>query len=305
MDIRQATLNDTGAISTLFRAGIGAWQRLNAQGRGEDVPYESLTIYERWLHGGPWMSIETSAIMLNHLLLGAGLPLVAVKNDQVIGYLEAYPQIEGEPFGAHLHIAHLLADDSATQDALLDGAIEAAKTRKLHQVTFDHMLNEIASRRYEVKSLACLRRYSLSARTGQVFYRAVDHPDATVSQIEGWSMPVGRLTSSRHQWETLWTSIWETMPEMKLHRMRRMHFSSGQDAFIFCQQQLYDPRSADIHIWTLKGLAPSMITALRDWTHREGYRNLSLLVTESAAKALGTDAEADVYTLETFAISLR
>jgi hypothetical protein len=306
MEIRQAGLDDTAAISTLFRAGIGAWQRLNAQGRGEDVPYEALTLYERWLHGGAWMSIETSAILLNHLLLGAGLPLVAVKEGQVVGYAEAYPHTEGEPFGAHVHIAHLLSNDEQTADELLDAVLEAAKARKHPLVTFNLPLQETAARRYEIQSLLCQRRFSLSARQGQVFYRAVDHADANPAQIEGWSMPVGRLTSARHQWEMLWPRIWQTMPEMQTRKPRRLRFSAGvQDAFIFCEQQLYDPRSADIHIWTLRGLAPGLVTALRDWAHREGYRTLWMVATENTAKALGTEAETDVFMQETYGISLR
>lgn len=49
-------------ISALFRARIGVWQRLDETGRVEDMPYEALTLVERWLHGGAWMSIETGAI---------------------------------------------------------------------------------------------------------------------------------------------------------------------------------------------------------------------------------------------------
>jgi hypothetical protein len=305
MDIRQAGLDQTGAISALFRRDIGAWQRFN-NGRVEDVPYEALTIYERWLHGGAWMSIETSAIFLNYLLLGAGLPLVAVNDGQVVGYIEAYNNVEGEPFGTHLHVAHLLADDDPAADALLDAVIETAKQRKCQFVTFSQPIADIVIRRYEFTSLSCLRRYSLPARTGQVFYKAVDHFDASATQIEGWSMPVGRLTSARHEWETLMPRIWETMPEMRQRKAHRLRFSAGvQDSFIFCQQQLYDPRSADVSIWTLKGLAAGTVTALRDWAHREGYRTLRMPVTEDAAKALGAEAEADIFTQETYAISLR
>jgi hypothetical protein len=68
VEVRQAGLDDTGAITALFGARIPIWQRINKQGQVEDVPYAQLTIYERWLHGGPWMSIETCAVLLNHLL---------------------------------------------------------------------------------------------------------------------------------------------------------------------------------------------------------------------------------------------
>lgn len=306
MNIRQAVLDDTAAISERFRAEIGTWQRLVEQGRVEDVAYEALTVYERWLHGGAWMSIETSAIFLNHLLLGAGLPFVAEKDGRVVGYAEVYHNVESAPFGTHLHIAHLLSDDEATADALLEVVRETARVRKCRQVTFGYAAVDTAKRHYEVESLVTLRRYSLPARTGQVFYRAVDHANADPAQIEGWTMPVGRLTSARHQWELLMPRIWDTLPQIRARRTHRLHLAAGgQDGYIFCQQQLYDPRSADLHIWTLKGLAAATVTALRDWAHREGYRTLWLTVADNAVPALGADAEADAFLVETYAIPAR
>src|SRR5512139_2051816 len=104
--IREASLDDTQAISGLFRSRISAWQRLSAQGQVEDVPYDALTIYERWLHGGPWMSVETAALHLSHLLRGAGMPFVVESGGVVVAYAEAYHGVEPAPFGDHLHLAH-------------------------------------------------------------------------------------------------------------------------------------------------------------------------------------------------------
>src|SRR5688572_26029716 len=97
MRVRLATLQDTSAISHLFCARVGRWQRLDAQGRGEDVPYEALTLYERWSHGGPWLSIETAAIWLNQLLGGAAIPLVLEDDNGLIGYAELYANDESDP----------------------------------------------------------------------------------------------------------------------------------------------------------------------------------------------------------------
>src|SRR5438105_2932338 len=108
INIRQACLDDTQAISALFRAPINVWQRLNERGQVQDVDYSALTIYERWLHGGPWMSVETGAIQLSHVLRGAGAALVAELNGQVCAYAEAYHNIEPSPFGDNLSLAHLI-----------------------------------------------------------------------------------------------------------------------------------------------------------------------------------------------------
>ena len=62
MRVRQATLDDTQQIVALFSGRVPVWQRLGERGQVEDLPYDALTIYERWLHGGAWMSLETGAI---------------------------------------------------------------------------------------------------------------------------------------------------------------------------------------------------------------------------------------------------
>ncbi|MBZ0289637.1 MAG: N-acetyltransferase, partial [Anaerolineae bacterium] len=120
IQVRSAALDDTLAISALWRSHITVWQRVNAQGQVEDVPYEALTIYERWLHGGPWMSAETGAIHLSGLLRGAGVPLVVESAGQVVGYGEAYHGVEPAPFGNHLHVAHLVVHTGHDYDGLQD-----------------------------------------------------------------------------------------------------------------------------------------------------------------------------------------
>jgi hypothetical protein len=47
-----------------------------------------------------------------------------------------------------------------------------------------------------------------------------------------------------------------------------------------------------------------MVTALRDWMHREGFRTLLLTVTAETAPTLGPDAEPDGYAVETYCLTL-
>lgn len=306
IDVRRAGLDDSGAVSALFCARIPVWQRINPQGQVENVPYEALTVYERWLHGGPWMSIETCAILLNHLLMGAGVALVAVEQARVTGYVEAYHSIEPEPFGRSLHIAQLIADDPNVERALLEGLNGQAKALKCQHVTVTRVGGSSPyDERYHVEPLSMVRRYNLPARQGQIFYRAVEHLNADPAQINGWCMPVGRFDCSRQHWEMLWSPKWETIPEMRQRRTARRHFSAaGQDAFMFCREHLYDPRSAEIYLWTPKPLSLQLVSAVRDWSHREGYRTLVMAVDEANVAALGADAEDDGYMQETCTLTL-
>lgn len=311
--VRQARLDDAQAISAVFRAHIHTWQRINENGQVEDVPYNSLTIYERWLHGGAWMSVETGAIHLSHLLRlnGAALPVVAEIDGRVLAYTEAYTGHEPPPYGNHLHVTnptlHPDYAEAGLDSAMIDYLIEQARTLKCQQVTASFALAEFKElyTRHGFKPLTIQRRFSLPARTGQGFYRTTESLDADANRIKGWHMPVGRLGSARQQWETLWPGTWDSMPEMRRQRAHRLHFNAaGQEALIFCQQQLYVPRSADVYAWSPKPLTPQLLTALRDWAHRESYRTLVMLVPEDTIKTLGADAEPDGYIQETYAASL-
>lgn len=310
--VRLAGLDDTKAISRLFCAAVPVWQRLDDQGRVEDLPYDALTIYERWLHGGPWMSIETSAIFLSHLLRGAGIPFVAqAENGEIVGYTESYVHVEPAPFGKHWHLAHLInhEDQHHVKSALLDYAEKEAARKGCERLTagFSRYDQETAAfyRSAGFSSLTSVKSYVLPAQTGQSFYKTTDHPGADAAQIHGWHMSVGRMTSARHHWETLWPALWDAIPQITHHKTHRLHFSAaGQEAFVCCQQHLYDPRSADIHCWSPKPLTTQLLTAIRDWAHRESYRRLVFSVPDSLTKVLGADIESTPYQQEIYAKSL-
>lgn len=308
--VRQARLDDAQVVSGLFRAHIQTWQRMDANGQVQDVPYEALTIYERWLHGGAWMSVETGAIHLSHLLRGAGLPLVAELDGRVLAYTEAYAGNEPAPFGNHLHVANPTLHpnaDAGLDDALIIYTLDQAKALKCQQVTVSFALPElkVLYERHSFHPLAIVRRFSLPARTGQGFYRTTERLDEDAARITGWFMPVGRLGSARQQWEMLWPRTWDAIPEIKQRHTHRLHFNAaGQEALVWCQQPLYIPRSAEISCWSPKPLTAQLLTAIRDWAHREGYRTLMMAVAEDTIKTLGTEAEPDGYVQETYAISI-
>lgn len=309
--IRQARLDDTAAISILFRSHIPTWQRLNPQGQVEDVPYEALTIYERWLHGGAWMSVETGAIHLSHLLRGAGVPLVAEVDGRVEAYTALYPGVEPEPFGRNLGMdqptAHPDYAGADLESALLATACEQAEARKYRRVLVHVTLPEWKAfyERHRLSERAMVRRYTLPARTGQGFYQTGEHLDPDPAQIQGWHMPIGCSASARQQWETIWPRTWDAIPEMRQRRTHRIQFNaSGQEAFVCCQQQLYVERNADVYCWSPRPLTKQLLTAIRDWSHREGYRTLVMAVTDETAKTLGTEAEPDGFSLSVYGLDV-
>lgn len=305
LTIRQAILDDAAAISGLFRARIPAWQRLTASGAVETVGYDALTVYERWTHGGPWMSIETASIALARLLHGVGLALVAEREGAIVGYLEAYPGYEPNPFGAHLHLAHVvtapdLTDADEVADSLLRRASEVAShlPGKRLTVALASDTGEDAQfyRQRGFVGLASVRRYVVPTKAGQGFYQVNEHTSSGVGQIEGWQMPVGRVESASMLWESVWVSIWEVIPQLAERGIQRVRLTaSGQEMLLCAQPVPHDPRILDIWAWSARPLTGVLLTAVRDWAHRQRFRALRLVIDSETARLLGDEAEADPF----------
>ena len=309
--VRAAQLEDSERIAALAQGQVGAWQRWDDAGRVEDVSYSMLTIYERWLHGGAWMSLETAAIHLGRLLLGAGVALVAEMDGVMVGYAEAYPGTEPEPFGAHMHLAGLIVQEDARSqdvgDALYAALVERARALKCARLTTTPIAGEAALllfQRSDATAVAKLQRFSLATRTGQGLYQAVPETATDARQIAGWAMPSGRTTSAREQWEMLWQPTWDVLPEIRARTQRLRFSASGHEAFVVFQRGLFDSRRADVYCWSPRGLSAALLMALRDWAHREGYRTLTLLVLDNAAKSLGAEAEADGYVQDVLSLEV-
>ncbi|NJE84720.1 GNAT family N-acetyltransferase [Thermococcus sp. CX2] len=105
MNVRIATLEDVAGIVDVHRSGIERWLKREG-GRVEEAHYEELSVSERYLHGGPWMSIESCAVHLNNLLLEGQIAVVAEVDGRIVG--EAELLISEEPVhGEITKIAHL------------------------------------------------------------------------------------------------------------------------------------------------------------------------------------------------------
>lgn len=299
MAFRIAKLEDTTAICELFCRTIVKWQRLDANGIAQDVPYQALTIYERWLHGGAWTSLETGVLWLSHLLRGAGVPIVLFDaTGLLVGYAELFPSEEPAPFGKHSAIGMFLVHPEApphTQSELLNALVHHADSPlSVSLSAYDE--DSIAFYRlhgfYENQSI---KRYTISTQSGQGFYKTTDHPLADFQQIKGWGMPIGRTSSARYHWEAEWAGVWSAIPELAQQRTNRLKISvSTQEAFLYIKAHLYEPRTADVLCWSNKAFSASLLVALRDWASRSGYRHLTVWATETVAKLFDNSAEASL-----------
>ncbi|ASJ02497.1 GNAT family acetyltransferase [Thermococcus profundus] len=89
--IRKATLDDVKGI-------------VNVHTAGEEL--SGLSVRERYLRGGPWMSVETCSVHINALLLDGQYPIVAELDGRIVGEAEVF--LSEEPIKGEIkRIAHL------------------------------------------------------------------------------------------------------------------------------------------------------------------------------------------------------
>jgi hypothetical protein len=300
MQVRPATLDDTRDIVTLFTATIPKWQRINAQGHVEDVPYDGLTIYEQWLHGGAWMSLETAVIWLNHILSGYGRAYIIEIDGDIVGYAEAFFNDEVQPMGKHLYVSQMQLQDTCADDmhqALADAIMDDART--VGKLSVSYAEYDSAQARYYRQYFGTneamrLSRYTMSAQTGQSFYKASEYHNADPKQIQGWEMSIGRTTSPRSLWEREWAQHWQAIPQITQHTKHRLSINAaGHEAIVCYHQQLYNTRAADVYCWSPKKLSSQLIVAIRDWGHRAGYRSLNITLPPESAILMPAEATQD------------
>lgn len=82
--VRAAGLDDVAGIHEVHRSDVSEWRRLDGT-RGE---FERLSVLERYLNGGPWMSPESCAVYVNELILAATPPIIALRDGRVLGEME-------------------------------------------------------------------------------------------------------------------------------------------------------------------------------------------------------------------------
>ncbi len=307
--VRTATLDDAAAITAIHTSHIERWQRLNAQGQVEDVPYAKLTVYERWLHGGPWMTVEMGAVYLTHLLRGAGTPLVAEIDGAVLANAEVYRSVEPKPFGDHLNVSvlHVHRDHTGAGlgSALLERILVLGRELGCARVTTTQPEAPDFYAKFGFRTIASLQNMTFPVKSGQVFYQATPHPADDPAQIQGWMMPLGRYQSARQEWVTRWTDLWIGVPEIQARRIERFRFTMGPaNFFVMYEASSYDSRRAQVRVWTSTALTGPMLTAISDRAHKIGFRRLDAYVVSSQPVPLGPDAEPDGYPLDVWGVAL-
>lgn len=294
--VRQATLADAASISALHKATIGTWHRRTPDGEWVPAPYEELTLFERWLNGGPWASVEMCAVHLANLLRGTdGIPLVAELDGQVRAEAEVFIGREPEPFGYHINLSKFIVHpdfaDAGLSSALLTYIVQIGQAIRCKRITVaDGEANAALYEHHQFSRAHTGQQIVLPAREGRVFYQASDLKSFDPAQIEGWYMPLGRYQNARQEWDRMAPGFWNSVPEIVEIETARLHFVvTGQEAYALMQQDRDQPERVHAFVWTKRPIKGLLMMTLCDWALRHDYREIVTFVWDFTLPLLEMD----------------
>jgi GNAT superfamily N-acetyltransferase len=311
--VRLATLADTLAITEIHKSDVAQWERISADGSLTPTAYDALSLYERWQHGGAWMSVETCAVHLHRLLSGAGFPLVAELDGVVLAEAEVYENFEAAPFGHYLDLAIIATRSDHQREglgtALVNYIIDMARLMKCERITVTNALATEFYQAHRFKHSRTGRGLRFAAQQGRVIYQATPLLDRTYDQIKGWHMPLGHYNSSRQEWDRLFPQQWAAgIPELINVAAAQVKLSvAGQHAIIAVRdadEVDSQPGDGRLVCWSAKPLSGPLISAIRDWAFRNGYPHLVSYILESDLGLLPPDVQATAYSQEVFDLLL-
>ncbi|MBX3081088.1 MAG: GNAT family N-acetyltransferase [Anaerolineae bacterium] len=311
--VRLATLADTSAITEIHKSDVQRWERVSADGSLLPTPYEALSLYERWQHGGPWMTIEMCAVHLHRLLAGAGIPLVAEVDGEVLAEAEVYENFEAQPYGHYLDLSIIVTRSDHQREglgtALVNYIVDMARLMKCERVTVTNALARDFYLAHHFRHTRTVRGIRFPSQQGHVIYQATQLVDTSYDQIKGWHMPLGRYLSSRQEWDRMFPQQWAAgVPELMNIAAAQVKLSvAGQNALIAVRDsdevdsQLGDGR---LVCWSAKTLTGPLLSAIRDWAFRNGYQQLVSLVIDSDLALLPSDVQLTEYSQEFFELAI-
>ncbi len=301
--VRQANLADAAQITALHNATIEQWTRRTIDGEHVPADYADLTLFERWLVGGPWSSIEMCSVHLASLLrAGDGIPIVAEVEGAVGAEAEVFIWQEPEPFGHHVNISKLTVhpdfEDLGLASALLTYIHNIGEAINARRITAaDAEADAPLYEHHHFTRAHTGHDYLIPAQAGRVFYQAAELKQFDAAQIHGWHMPLGRYQNARQEWDRMPPDFWNSVPEIVERDSARLRVTvTGQEAFALMQQDRWQPDRVHAYVWTKRPISPLLLMALRDWAAQQDYAAITAFVWDVILPQLEVDAERLPYT---------
>mgnify|MGYP000206236058 CR=1 FL=1 len=199
--IRSATLDDAKAITEINISDVNTWVRFD-DNKLEQDKYENISVEDRYLKGGPWMSIETCAIHLNYMLTTPGnFVYVAELDSKVAGEIEVVLDREHPPYGKHAFIYLLWIHKQARGKGIGSKLVryveeKAIKEYKVNKITVVPEKESIKF--YQKLGFSEFEKYTtieVYKTTREISVSKIDLD--TINDLHDWFFIIGRFASSR------------------------------------------------------------------------------------------------------------
>jgi GNAT superfamily N-acetyltransferase len=309
--VRQANLADAARITDIYTVQIADWTNRTIDGEAIPTDYGDLSLYERWLNGGPWASVEMCSVHLANLLRGTdGIPLVAEIDGQIGAEAEVFIGREAEPFGHHLNLSTLVVhpdlEGAGLSSALLTYVRQIGEAIRCKAVTVADIDDNAALFEHHGYHRAHVgQRLVFPAQEGRVFYKAGELTSTDPHLIDGWHMPLGRYHNGREEWDRMLHGFWNSVPEIVEPETARLHITvTGQEAYALMQADRFDPSRVHVYLWTRRPMNTLLMVVLRDWAARRNFTSLAAYVWDYVLPALEIEGEPDGHTQHLYSRAL-
>ena len=273
--VRKATLEDVKGIVDVHTAS-------------EDL--SGLSVGERYLRGGSWMSVETCSIHLNALLLEGGLPVVAELGGRIVGEAEAF--FSEEPLGgrtrkiAHLDVIEVHPDfrGRGIGRALLGFVENAAREREAEFITTQPDKDAVGF--YRKLGFDELLYSGLLVEIPTEEFRPGEvrplpfFPWEAVKPLE---LVAGRFQSSYDMWFSSFRDLFAGIHELG---------EAGKvgESYYALKPLPGRPGKASLFLWGREEDAPSVVGRAKEL----GFEKVLTVLETETAKSLGTEKKGEV-----------
>lgn len=292
--IRMARLEDAAAITSIHCSYRDRWTR-TIGAEIDEVPYDMLSIAERWGFGGPWMSVETCAIHLNNMLLRRHYPMLALIGDRAVGEMEVFIGRESAPFEKNAHVGLLYVHKD-----FRGRGVGTALMKKAEDIAAENFCDTITVAS-NAPSLGFYEKCGFKRAGTLVEIEAVVRPyDVQMRPIPGqfndgaftWGMhmPIGRYQSSAfHLFEL---SDGYAIPGTLSLTKETAHITIGESRSMLAFAMDEHQSKATIFGWTQGASPGSLATAALTLLHAKGVKYANILLSFEDHEHMGHKLEA-------------
>ncbi|MGA7923213.1 MAG: GNAT family N-acetyltransferase [Thermoplasmata archaeon] len=292
MRVRDATLGDAPAITTVHTSNVEHWVRTSPSSSPTELSYGELSVAERFAHGGPWMSVETCAIHLNQLLL-AGQSALVVEDESggVQGELEILTHDE-VPWGRTSHFSVVYVERTHHRQGFGGALLRAGLARsRAEEAVLSTVVPALGVdgfyRRWGFdRTVARLQEVEIPVGEAQPAARGTEcrpGPLPAYEHLARLPFVLGRYQSPFTQW-----LLWQHRLAGVTTRLRRDSGRfSGLDAYYTLEEYFLEPSMAVLQAWSADpGDLGGILDAAKHRAGTLGFRTIATAATLEGLEGL-------------------